>query len=74
MYAHMIQILEAISVDSASNEITAASDMSLMPLPQACQTFAPNCKHVLRDAAHSARRLLQRLWVADEATRLCTRA
>ena len=28
----------------------------------------------LRDAAHSARRLLQQLWVADEATRLCTRA
>ena len=74
LHAHMTQILEAISVDSASNEITAASDMSLMPLPQACQTFAPNCKHVLRDAAHSARKLLQRLWGADEATRLCTRA
>ena len=70
----MTQTHEAIEVGSASNEITAASDTSLMPLPQAYQTFAPNCKHVLRDAAHSARKLLQRLWAADEARRLCMRA
>ena len=73
LYAHTTQILEAISVDSASNEITAANATSLMSLPQACQTCTPNCKHVLRDAVHSARKLLQRLWAADEAMRLCTR-
>ena len=47
LYAHVAQILEVLSVGSASNEITAASVMSLMPLPKACQTFAPSCKRVL---------------------------
>ena len=66
LYQHMCRILEGVSVDSASNELTAATDMSLLPLPNACKRFAPHCKHVLRDAAHSARRLLGRLWAADE--------
>ena len=58
----MLSCLEAVSVDSASNEVCAVTDM---------KSLAPNCQHLLRDAAHSARRLLQRLWHADEVLEGC---
>eukprot|EP00975_Prorocentrum_lima_P005417 1171008-Prorocentrum_lima.AAC.1 len=29
------------------------------------QAFAPNCKHILLDSAHSARRILSRPWEND---------
>ena len=54
-YNHMCKITEAAAVDSASNEICSVSDM-------ACAEFTPNCRYCLRDAAHSARRVLERLW------------
>ena len=66
LFAHLREILEAISVDSASNEVTAVADMTSSLHPNTPQ-FAPNCKHLLRDSAHSARRLLERLWRADKA-------
>ena len=59
LYNHMCIITEAIAIDSADNEVVAASDMSW------ADDFTPNCKHILRDAAHSARRLLSRLFKAD---------
>ena len=65
LFEHMREIIEAISVDSASNEVAAVADMSMSWHPD-MPKFAPNCKHLLRDSAHSARRLLERLWRADE--------
>ncbi len=56
---------EAVSIDSAENEVVSANDMS-KPLPDGGEPPFPNCDHILRDAAHSARRVLSRLWKADE--------
>ena len=49
--------IEGIAVDSASNETVAVTDMTRLGFP--------NLKWLLRDAAHSARRVLQRLWGCD---------
>lgn len=59
VYEHMRLITEAIAVDSAENEVVAARDL--------CRngSFLPNCKYLLRDGAHSARRVLSRGWAAD---------
>ena len=58
-FNHLRNITEAVAVDSASNEITSVDDSKQNPLGTA---FLPNLKHKLRDSAHSARRLLERLW------------
>jgi hypothetical protein len=50
-------LIEGIAVDSASNETVAVTDMTRLGFP--------NLKWLLRDAAHSARRVLQRLWGCD---------
>ena len=51
---------EAISVDSAANEVVSAGDMRT-----GSAAFCPNCWAVLRDAAHSVRRVPQRLFKCD---------
>ena len=66
-FKHLCAITEALSVDSAPNEITAAQDM-LSTDPVAIKLdlgFLPNCKWLLRDIPHSFRRILSRLWAAD---------
>ena len=62
-YDHMRTITEASSVDSAANEIVSLSDMRNHPTMEA---FTPNNNYTLRDAAHSGRRLLDRLYGASE--------
>jgi hypothetical protein len=64
LFARAAHILEATVVDSASNEITSITDSSAVGPGGEDPTF-PNNKHVLRDAAHSARRLLARLYYAS---------
>jgi hypothetical protein len=50
--------VEAISIDSAENEVVSANDMK----DTGC---FKNCTFILRDSAHSARRIMSRLWKAD---------
>jgi len=57
-FDHAVKVTEAVSIDSAENEVVSATDM------KSTGEF-PNCDHTLRDAAHSARRLLSRLFNAD---------
>ena len=60
LYEHIRLAVEALAVDSASNETVSATDMSV-----AARGLTPNLKWILRDAAHCARRLLGRLWAGD---------
>ena len=64
LYQHMCAITEAISVDSASNELVAAREQCSWH-PDLGLKFLKNCKFILRDAAHSARRILGRGFGAD---------
>ena len=54
---HVANKIEAVCVDSASNELKAGRLMK--------ETFAPNMKAVIRDRAHATRRLLSRPWAAE---------
>ena len=65
IFHHVRRAVEATSVDSAENEIVACRDMST-PKPDGSEADFPNANHLFRDAAHSARRLLSRLFVADK--------
>ena len=67
LYRHMCQVVEAITVDSASNEVTAARDMSFGGALSAVglPLNAPNCRYILRGCPHKARRVLSRPWKAD---------
>eukprot|EP00973_Karenia_brevis_P016206 2218393-Karenia_brevis.AAC.1 len=65
LFDHVSNRIEAISVDSAENEVVSARDMST-PKPDGTPAPFRNCVHILRDAAHSARRLLSRLFKVDE--------
>jgi hypothetical protein len=56
--------VEGVSIDSAENEVVSARDMSTRKPDGSAPEF-PNAAHTLRDAAHSARRILGRLWKAD---------
>ena len=58
-FEHMLEILEAISVDSAENEIVSVKDINRLK-PKGSREIT-----VLRDACHSARRVLSRLFKAD---------
>jgi hypothetical protein len=55
---HIRSKIEAVCVDSASNEIKSAGLMRTSGL-------APNLKVIIRDRAHASRRLLSRPWKAD---------
>ena len=69
LFNHACYIAEAVSCDSASNEVVAAWDMKnwtsagLSSDLAACRLF-PNLRFVLRDASHAARRVLSRPWKA----------
>ena len=62
VYEHMRQVTEALAVDSAENEIVACRDMSTPT--NGMPAFTPNNRFILRDAAHSGRRVLSRLFSA----------
>jgi hypothetical protein len=66
LFEHIRTITEAVSTDSASNEVTAVQDSRLPSATNRKPAFLPNCDHILRDGAHSARRVLSRPWKADE--------
>ena len=70
LYSHICKIFEAIAIDSASNEVTAARDCHSVVDNMILQTWQRNdfiyCKFILRDSAHAARRVLSRPWKADE--------
>ena len=64
----LTSIVEACTVDAASNEVTGVRDMSAAnPTLDTAAAF-PNCKFIFRDAAHASRRVLQRPWDADPVT------
>ena len=52
--------IEAVTVDSASNEVVAFKDCHLENWTQ-----FPNLKHLVRDVCHGFRRILSRPWAAD---------
>jgi hypothetical protein len=64
LFEHIRVITEAITVDSASNEQVASADMS-SGQTQRGSALTPNCKYVLLDCPHKARRVLSRPWKAD---------
>ena len=64
LFEHATEAVEAISIDSAENEVVSANDMCTARNGEAAPF--PNCRHPLRDAAHSSRRILSRLFKADE--------
>ena len=64
LFEHSREVLEALAVDSAENEIVSGTDMS-SARPDGTPAWFPNTRHTLRDAAHSCRRVLSRLWTAD---------
>ena len=61
LFEHMCAATEACAVDSAENEIVAGLDMSAA---DSAVAFTPNLRFILRDAAHSGRRVLSRLFAA----------
>ena len=63
-FDHARRAVEAVSVDSAENEVVAVSDMSRKK-DDGSEADFPNSITTLRDAAHSARRLLSRLFQSD---------
>ena len=56
--SHILSKIEAVCVDSASNETKSALIMRTSGL-------TPNLKVIIRDRAHASRRLLSRPWKAD---------
>ena len=59
-FKHMLEILEAITVDSAENEVVSAKDINKLK-PEGSKEVI-----VIRDAAHCIRRVLSRLFRADQ--------
>ena len=60
MFCAICAKVEAISTDSAENEVAAGRDLTLPG------SFLPNLRYILRDSVHAARRVLTRPWQADE--------
>ena len=63
LFAEVCNKVEAVTLDSAASEVLSARDMSTQH--EGAAADFPNAKHVLRDAAHNARRVLSRLFDAD---------
>ena len=64
LFLRLCKSVEAVAVDSAENEVVAVTDMQNME-------FFPKRVFVLRDLPHGARRLLSRLWKADDVLNDC---
>ncbi len=69
-FNHACQLLEAVSVDSAENEVVSVRDMASWGFDGKPPQY-PNCIWILRDGVHSGRRVLSRLWKADEVMDNC---
>ena len=70
LFEHLRSIAEAITIDSAADEIVSAVDLACVDSYVSRdladdRAFLPNLKHILRDKAHAARRILSRPWSAD---------
>ena len=69
LFDHILKTCEAITVDSAGDEIASAYDSSApnsftaLSLGMLC--FLPNLLHILRDKAHAIRKLMTRPWTID---------
>ena len=69
LFNHILLTCEAITVDSAGDEIASAYDASAdnsftaTSLGMLC--FMPNLLHILRDKAHAIRKLMTRPWTID---------
>ena len=59
---HIRHITEAITIDSASDELASARDLKSN---DHCAAFMPNLRFTLRDKAHASRRFLSRPWAAS---------
>lgn len=63
-YDNLTKTTEAIAIDSAENEVCSVSDMTKLPM-------FPARLFVLRDLTHAFRRVLTRLWKADQTMGDC---
>ena len=59
LFKRMLEILEAITIDSAENEVVSAKDINRIKPANSKEVI------VIRDAAHCIRRVLSRLFRAD---------
>lgn len=63
LFDHSRSVTEAVSIDSAENEVVSVKDMSARKVDGSDPDFE-NASHILRDAVHSSRRVLSRLFKA----------
>ncbi len=66
LFNHILKLVEAITIDSAYNEVLSVQDVQQggrgpSPFPV---MHLPRCRFLLRDGAHKARRILSRPWSA----------
>ena len=68
LHKHVVNIIEALTVDAAANEVVAGWDLTIPNPVKEQPPLLPNCRFILRDCAHASRRVLQRPWQADPVT------
>ena len=61
------QRVTSLSVDSAADEVVSAELMRSKALNASLQKLTPNLRFIVRDKAHSSRRITSRPWSADPA-------
>ena len=62
---HLKARVLCLTVDSASDELLSAEMMRSTALSAAARALTPGLRFVIRDKAHSARRVVSRPWAAD---------
>ncbi|CAE7237118.1 unnamed protein product [Symbiodinium sp. CCMP2456] len=77
LLSHLRSAVTSLSVDAAQDEVVSAELMRAKALNATIQKLTPNLRFIVRDKAHSSRRITQRPWSADSALRdvllhLCT--
>ena len=77
LLSHLRSTVTSLSVDAAQDEVVLAELMRAKALNASIQKLTPNLRFIVRDKAHSSRRITQRPWSADSALRdvllhLCT--
>ena len=69
LFDHIRMNIHALTVDSAGNEVAAGEAMRSPNSNTAAavgeEAFAPNLRTIIRDKAHTSRRILQRPWNCD---------
>ena len=66
LYRRLRQSVTTITVDSAADEVVS-SELMRTALTPGQKLLTPNLRFVVRDKAHSSRRITSRPWAADEA-------